>query len=113
MNGRHLQNLDSSHSIASRLGGTGEKACGRSTCKTSEGGSQSNFGSSSVTVVLGCIYPGAFILLDFGGRLTLTAYRSLNKTPAGVRAALVDMEIIGLFRVQGGLVGIHTAINTR
>ena len=52
---------------------------------------QSDFGTSSTTVVLGCIYPGAFIRLDLRGRPTLTAYSSSNKMPAGVRAALVDI----------------------
>ena len=42
-----------------------------------------------MTVVLGCIHPGAFILLDLCG--TLTVHRPSNKMPAGVRAALVDI----------------------
>ena len=48
-----------------------------------------------MTVVHGCIYLGAFILLNLRGRpsvqSTLTAYRSSNDMPAQAHAALVDI----------------------
>jgi hypothetical protein len=58
-----------------------------------------------MTVVLGCMYPGAFNWLDLRGRPTSTAYTSPNKMPSGVHAALVD-----LIRAEGEMGRRHMIV---